>query len=120
MSLTIFEVFLITHLLMEWIFQTDWEAKNKKQNFLPLFRHSLTYTIGFAIVFWFYEINLLWLILIFVSHFILDKRDFEYWILEKIKGVKKEECPDYLFEIILIGVDQTLHLLVLGIICLLM
>jgi len=78
----------------------------------PLF----VYTVGFVPVFLIYNINLEWLLLIFVSHIICDKRNFEIWLLEKFKGFKKEEISESLWNIVLIGVDQTLHLIILSLI----
>ena len=98
---------------MDWIFQWKWEAMNKSKKWLPLFFHCSVYTIGFIPAFWLYKINFWWLALIFLSHIVFDRRAFEIWLLEKFKGVKKEEIPESLWQILLIGIDQTLHIAVL-------
>jgi len=36
-ELTLFEAFLVTHLVMDWIFQWKWEAMNKSKNWFALF-----------------------------------------------------------------------------------
>lgn len=118
MKLTLFEAFFITHLVMDWIFQTNWEMRNKTNKRFPLLVHSVIYTFGFIPVFLFYKINFIWLGLIFLSHIFLDCRTFEIWLLEKFKGFKKEDNPESIWWILLIGIDQTFHLIILGIITL--
>jgi len=117
-ALTPFEALFITHFTVDWIFQWNWEAMNKSKNWLALLFHCLVYTVGFVPVFLIYNINLGWLLLIFISHAICDKRDFEIWILEKFKGFKRAGIPESLWNIVLIGVDQTLHLIILSLIVL--
>ena len=107
---------MITHFVMDWIFQWKWEAFNKDKKWPALLFHCLVYTIGFIPAFLIYNLNLIWLLFIFFSHVVLDQRDFEVWLIEKFKGLKKEEVPESFWQIMLIGVDQTLHLVVLAII----
>lgn len=101
---------------MDWIFQWKWEAMNKSKNILALFFHCFVYTVGFIPVFLIYDINFLWLLSIFISHAVFDKRSFEIWILEKFKGFKRGGELEPFWNITLIGVDQTLHLVILGLI----
>ena len=115
-SLTLFEVFLLTHLVMDWIFQWKWEAAKKSKEWLPLFFHCFVYTIGFIPVFLIYSINFLWLLLIFISHFIFDQRKLEVLIMERFKGFKKEGDLEAFWNIVLIGIDQTLHLVILALV----
>lgn len=115
-ALTLFEALLITHFIMDWIFQWKWEAMNKSKNWFALLFHCFVYTVGFVPVSLIYNINLEWLLLIFVSHIICDKRNFEIWLLEKFKGFKREENSESSWNIVLIGVDQTLHLIILSLI----
>jgi len=113
-NLTLFEAMLTTHFVMDWIFQRKWEEMNKDRKWIPLIVHCLIYTFGFIFVFWWYEINFLWLVLIFFSHLVLDRKKFVYWILEKMKDMKKEETPEFLWQMFLIGTDQILHFIVLA------
>ena len=115
-QLTLFEAFFITHLVMDWIFQWKWEAMNKSKNILALLFHCTIYAVGFIPAFLIFKINFIWLVLIFASHIILDNRKFEFWVLEKFKGFKKEEVSESLGAILLIGLDQTFHLVILAII----
>ncbi len=114
MSLTPFEALFLTHFIADWLFQTLWEAMNKSKKFLPLFVHSLVYTIFFIPAFHFYGFRWESLSILFVSHLILDNRKFEYWWINKIKKTKKEDVGDILWTILVIGVDQVFHLAVLG------
>ena len=45
-NLTLFEALFVTHLIMDWIFQWEWEAINKPKKWLPLFFHCTINTIG--------------------------------------------------------------------------
>lgn len=104
---------------MDWVFQTHWEAMDKAKKWFPLTVHSTIYAAGFIPSLYFFKVNFLWLVLIFLSHFILDQRKLETWLLEKLKGFKKESIPEAGWWILMIGVDQTLHLAVLALITLL-
>ena len=115
-NLTLFEALFVTHLIMDWIFQWEWEAMNKAKKWLPLFFHCTIYTIGFLPVFLIYQVSLIWLILLFVSHVIFDRRIFEIWLLEKFKGISRKEVSESLWMILLIGIDQVLHIMILALI----
>lgn len=118
LKITLFEVMLVVHFLMDWVFQTSWEVKNKEKKILPLVFHCSVYTAGFAVLFYFYNINFLWLFFIFFSHIFIDRRKFVHWLL-KLKGFKKEEMEKFRFFILSIGLDQILHITVLATIALL-
>jgi len=112
-ELTIFEALLITHFIVDWIFQSKWEAENKSKEWLPLFFHCTVYTVGFLPVFLIYGINLTWLILLFVSHVIFDRRKFEICLLKNIKKTTKENTLEPLWTMLLITIDQILHIIIL-------
>ena len=112
-NLTFFEIFFIVHLIMDFIFQRHRKAPNKYMELRDLIVHCSIYTIGFIPVFWFLNVNLLWLVVIFASHFIIDQNSIILWILEKFKGIKKEKTSESLWILLLIGVDQMLHASVL-------
>lgn len=111
--LTIFEALLVTHFVVDWLFQGRWEAMNKSKKWLPLFFHCTVYTVGFIPVFLIYKINLVWLILLFVSHLIFDRRTFEIWLLKNLKGVTKENILESAWTILLTTIDQILHIVIL-------
>jgi len=116
--LTLFEAMLVTHFVMDWIFQTKWEAFGKSRSWIPLVVHCLIYTVGFIPIFFFWKVSFVWLIFIFLTHLVLDQRKVEFWIMDKIKAMKKEDTPETVFGFMLVGVDQSLHLVVLAIITL--
>jgi len=101
---------------MDFIFQRSWEATRKSKDWLALAFHCFVYTIGFIPVFWFLKISFWWLILLFLSHFVIDNQKFVRWLLEEFKGYKQIESDKSLWTMLLIGVDQTLHLIILLII----
>jgi len=115
-ALTLFESLFLTHLVMDWIFQWEWEALNKSRSWRALCFHCAVYTTGFIPVFLIYKVSLWWLVLLFASHAFFDKRSFELWLLEKFKGVKKETVSESLWTVLLVAIDQVLHLIILGII----
>ena len=112
-KLTLLEALLVTHILVDWIFQWKWEAMNKSKKWLPLFFHCTVYTVGFIPVFLIYKISLAWLVLLFVSHVILDRRKFEIWLLENFKGIIKKDTPEAIWTMFLIVTDQILHVVIL-------
>ncbi|KPJ54821.1 hypothetical protein AMJ47_03150 [Parcubacteria bacterium DG_72] len=113
---TIFEIFIIVHLIMDFIFQRQWEAAKKNKDWRALAFHCFIYTIGFVPVFWFLRISFWWLLLLFLSHFVIDNQKIVQWLLEKLKGYKQNKTNQSLWTLLYIGVDQTLHLIILLII----
>lgn len=95
------------HLLGDFFLQPGKWANNKTEKFMPLFYHSLQYTIPFILAFYFLEINLLFSILIFGSHLAIDNRKVLNWWNKKIRGEKN--FPDWAVMV----QDQTLHILVI-------
>ncbi len=119
MKLTPFEALFLTHFISDWLFQTQWEALNKSKQITPLLIHSLIYTLFFIPVFYFYHFQWFYLLLLFISHAILDNRQFEFWWMEKIKRTKIKEFGETNWAIVLIGIDQIFHLAILGLLVLL-
>lgn len=117
-QLTFFEALIITHLIGDFLFQSKWEALNKDKKRLPLLFHCFIYTVCFIPAFLIYNTSLLWLLLIFVSHIILDQRRFELWLIEKVKGFRKKETQDWRWWVLFMGTDQVLHFVVLVLIVL--
>lgn len=119
MQLTFFETLLMTHFVMDWVFQTKWEALNKFKKWFPLMVHCFIYTAGFISVFLLHEVHFSWLIFIFCSHVVLDRRSPEIYLLEKFRGIKATDVPEPLWWVLLIGSDQVFHLIVLAVLVLL-
>jgi len=115
--MTIFEVLLMAHLIGDWLLQTEWQAKNKEYNWMALVIHILIYHIiivlALVIFFNFDKIMLLWIVLsMAVIHAILDRRKSVIWLMKTLRITAEREPSGWL----LIAVDQSLHLLLLGIV----
>jgi hypothetical protein len=114
MALSLFEAFLVTHFIVDWLFQTKWEALNKATRWLPLLVHAVVYTIGFIPAFFYYGVPYAWLSVLFITHVILDRRTFELWWMRAVKRTTDRDVPEGLWWLLLIGVDQVFHIAVLA------
>lgn len=129
--MNLFDLLVIVHFISDWIFQTQEQASNKSKDLNVLLEHSSVYTIFFIPVLFFCQpLSLIWALpLLFLSHAFLDNRKFEFWILRVFKGiyVTPDFIPFYkdkygdpqifdksLFWILLITIDQVLHIIVLA------
>jgi hypothetical protein len=100
---------IIGHLIGDYLFQSDWMALNKKsksyEGLLTCIIHSLIWTV-FVYLFGFYTTNdVIIFLLLFISHFILDRWNFVKWFLNTFRIMPNPT----LWKIII--VDNTLHLL---------
>ena len=117
----VFDVFLVCHLVGDFLFQTDWQARNKDHGLggdpvrrRALVSHVCTYTLAFlpALV-WIGLETELWravmaAVLIAVPHLIQDdRRLLDLW-MRKVKGPASVESPG-----LMVAVDQSFHLLAL-------
>jgi hypothetical protein len=50
---------VFVHFIMDWLFQTNYQALNKSKHFNVLLTHSTIYTLGFIFPFLLFHINLL-------------------------------------------------------------
>ena len=107
--MTLFGAFVFTHFVMDWIFQTNWQATHKHLHTGALYRHCLIYTCGFLLVFFAFHVPLIWLFVIFISHITLDAWSFPAFVLREIKHTKKEDVPEYLWAILNLVIDQIAH-----------
>lgn len=99
----------LTHCLADLL--THW----KKKRGIFLYMHCFLYTLCFIPLFWWLEVNLLWLIFISLSHLIIDSQGkFIPIIVNKI--LREENEKDVFFKAIYFGLDQALHLLIIGIV----
>lgn len=113
--MTIFEGLLIAHLLGDWLLQTEWQAQNKQHNCAALMVHVAIYhTVVLAVlVFGFKFTNLETVAVVMalaVLHMILDRRTAVIWIMRRLRLTVERQPERWL----LIAVDQSLHLLLLG------
>ena len=116
----IFATFVVSHLVGDYLLQTDWQARHKRGGLSgdpvgrrALVSHVFVYTLAFAPA-------LIWLAddlgagvalvagLIFVPHLLQDDGRAVTWFLYKAKG-----CDDRTAAEIFTPVDQSLHVLAL-------
>ncbi|MCK5020678.1 MAG: DUF3307 domain-containing protein [Candidatus Peribacteraceae bacterium] len=79
---SVFDMFLIAHLIGDYIGQNNWMALNKQKEWLPLFAHTSLYGLAFAGIFMSVEIGLI----AFVAHSIFDRIPVAEMVLQKLKG----------------------------------
>jgi hypothetical protein len=70
LHLTPFELLLLGHILGDFFFQPRWMAVNKSGSSTKTFLHCLVYTFCIAI---FTNFNPVWLLAVFIPHFIIDR-----------------------------------------------
>lgn len=118
----VFLVFAVSHLVGDYLLQTDWQALNKRGGLTnknpdsrrALFSHVTTYTMafipalgwvgseagaGWAVAFFF---------IIFIPHLIQDDGRFLLAYMRTIKQNRGTENP-----ILLMAVDQSFHMVIL-------
>jgi|SRR5579872_2812839 len=113
--MTLFEWFVLFHLLGDYIFQTEYMALNKALGKFfnrALFSHCLVYTACFVPIFWADHLNFWWLGYIFVTHLFFDRRWPVIWIRRNF-GCCSETGIEKTFWLTIV-VDQIAHLFVLA------
>ena len=113
----VFLYLLVAHLIGDWLIQSHWMATRKSKDWRALFTHVFTYHVfvfgalylaGVSLI-----PNLLGTLFLAVTHAVLDNRRFEIWWTRKVKKVwESEEIPTFL----LLGVDQSFHLVLMFIV----
>jgi hypothetical protein len=116
----IFAVFVISHLVGDYLLQTDWQARHKRGGLTgdpvrarALFAHVTTYTLAFVPAFvWMYDDLGLGVLAVaagvFIPHLIQDDGRLLTWFVYRVKGCDELTAPE-----VFKPVDQTFHLLVL-------
>ena len=116
----VFAVFLVCHLVGDFVLQTEWQAKHKAGGLggdptarRALLAHVATYTLAFVPAF-------IWLAdeigaevlaiaaVIFVTHLVQDDRRLLAAFIEKVKGHRLDGD-----DIVSLTVDQSFHVVVL-------
>jgi hypothetical protein len=105
----------MAHIIGDWLLQTEWQAVNKDSNWKALAVHLLIYHVVVAIV-------LLWgfnippaqvgivMVPLIVLHAVFDRRGFVRQLMRLLRLTVTREPGGWL----IIAVDQSLHLLLLG------
>ena len=79
---------LLGHLVGDYILQPEWMALNKSKNtkigWYAIIIHCLIYTFAVCLFMW--DFDLIWIVVVFFSHFFIDKYSLAEWYLVKING----------------------------------
>lgn len=116
----VFAVFVVSHLVGDFLLQTDWQASHKENGLGPdrehrraLAAHVLTYMVAFlpALVWIGIETDALWAlaiaVVIAVPHAIQDDRRLLDAYMRKVKGLADSSLS------LRIAVDQAFHVVIL-------
>jgi hypothetical protein len=116
----IFAAFVVSHLVGDYLLQTDWQARNKRLGLAgdpvrrrALLSHVLVYTLTFVpTLIWLSDdlgAGVVWVApLIFIPHVIQDDGRLLTWFIFKVKGASEESARE-----IYMAVDQSFHVLAL-------
>ena len=122
---SVFAAFLVAHMVGDYLFQTDWQARNKRGGlsggiaFRALISHVTTYTLAFvpALIWIGDQLDLGWALLsaalIFLPHFVIDDGRIVRGYLAHVKRVDGFDIG------IAQSVDQSFHVLSLFLVALL-
>jgi hypothetical protein len=122
----VFTAFVVSHLVGDYLLQTDWQARYKRGGLArgasadarrALFTHVSVYTLCFipALIVTDLGVELLWVIpAIFLPHLIQDDGRLLHTYMKRVKHLDPKENLS-----VSIAVDQTFHLLALLVLALL-
>lgn len=123
---SVFTAFLVAHMVGDYLFQTDWQARHKRGGlsgdrvaFRALVSHVTTYTLAFvpALIWIADQLDAGWAllsaVLIFIPHLVLDDGRF---VRAYLANVKRAEGFDLGLAA---SVDQSFHVLSLFLVALL-
>ena len=116
----IFAAFVVSHLVGDYLLQTDWQARHKRGGLggervrlRALVSHVFVYTLAFVpVLIWLADdlgAGVAWVAaLIFVPHLIQDDGRLITWFVCNVKGADEETA-----QAIFTPVDQSMHVLAL-------
>jgi hypothetical protein len=123
---SVFASFLVAHMVGDYLFQTDWQARNKRGGlsggvaFRALASHVTTYTLAFApALIWIGdELDVGWALLaaalIFLPHLIVDDGRLVRLYLARVKRAEGFDIG------LAASVDQSFHILSLFLVAILL
>lgn len=106
MDISIITTILFAHWIGDFIFQSDYHAKNKSSNNFVLFEHVSIYGFILALAGLIIPISIGWLVTNIIMHFVVD------YITSRITSTlwKNGDIHDFF---VIVGLDQMLHYLIL-------
>ena len=123
----VFAGFLVAHMVGDYLFQTDWQARHKRGGLTgdalarrALVTHVTTYTLAFLPAFiWIgSELDVAWAlaaaVLVFVPHLLIDDGRGVSFYLVRVKGVEELNLG------LAASVDQSFHVLSLFLVAILL
>jgi hypothetical protein len=114
--MTLFETLFVAHLVADWLLQTEWQAVNKDHNYRALFSHVGIYSLvifGVFVMHYGFQNLTVYLVvgMIGLTHAFIDRRRPVLWFMRSFRLIVNRK-PN---QVILLGVDQTFHILLLAI-----
>ncbi len=90
-----FPLQILSHLVGDYFFQTNYQAVNKNKNSWAAVKHCLTYTLCFYLVMvGTNSINFKSLFWVFATHFLIDRFGLaKYWFQFREVGIVKDLIP---------------------------
>jgi len=118
MSLQIFtplELFIIIHFIGDFLLQNKWLSFYKNKSVLVKAVHSFIYAVVFLPVLLYYGASFIVvkLLILFLSHFIIDSDKNIIFLLNKFKKIKADDFSEAIWRIIVLVTDQLFHLLII-------
>ncbi|WP_215192997.1 DUF3307 domain-containing protein [Exiguobacterium sp. s95] len=112
-NVELFIVLYIAHKIADYLFQTNNQALNKTQKWIPLLIHCVIYTLILTVLPYLILGFISWsaIIVIFITHVILDKGEFLNLWAKKIKRI--ENPNDTTVKLAMFELDQAFHYLVI-------
>lgn len=116
LNVSLFIVLYIGHKIGDYLLQTDYQAVNKKNNWIALISHCFIYTLAVSIMAYVFVGFFNWtaIFILFISHIIIDRKIFLNWWAKNIKRIRDTEEPAV--QPGLIELDQAFHYIILFII----
>lgn len=113
--MTLLESLVLTHLLADWLLQNEWQAVNKARNWVALLSHVAVYHAVLLAVLLYrfgWGDGRVYLVvgLLAVSHAILDRGWTLVWLMRAFRLIVARKPERWLT----LAVDQSIHILLLG------
>ncbi len=118
LNVNLFIVLFVSHLIADYLFQTDRQAIEKQKEYISLIKHSCIYTISIIVITYIILGVFSWNLTLFLllSHTIIDKGFLINWWLKYVKLIKNPEKEEY--NELRTKIDQVFHIIILFLISL--